>query len=224
MQTLIKSTTLAITLTLASIGTAYATTPASPQQAANNLIRQLSSIQNFSADFQQTTRLTQARKTNTQTAKPANQSFSGTMSVARPGKFYWETRLPAKQIIATSGQTVWVYDPDLQQAIKQNLDQQIANTPALLLSGNAQQIMQAYNIQQPDAKKTYYALTPKSKDSAFEKLWLSFGANNTPTLMILQDATGQTTSIRFNKGKINSKLNSALFNFTPPKGTDIIEQ
>jgi outer membrane lipoprotein carrier protein len=208
------------------LATAHAA-PATAQQAANNLIKQLNTLHSLSANFSQTTTLSSPQKTTTNnrpTPQHMNQTFSGRMQVARPGKFYWETISPAKQTIITTGSTVWIYDPDLQQAVKQNLDEQISNTPALLLSGNAQQIMQAYNISQPDAKKTYYRLSPKSHDAAFERLYISFGANNAPTSMILQDSMGQTTQVKFSQVKVNPALNPNLFNFTPPKGTDIIEQ
>lgn len=209
--------------------TAFAA-PATAQQATNNLVKQLSGIQSLTANFNQTTKVTTARATTQQAKKNAptpqhmNQTFSGVMKVARPGKFYWETTKPAKQTIVTTGKSVWIYDPDLQQAVKQSLDDQVANTPALLLSGNTQEIMQAYDIAQPDASKTYYSLTPKNKESAFERLLISFGANKAPSLMILEDSMGQTTTIQFNNVKLNAKIPTSTFNFTPPKGTDIIEQ
>ncbi|OUY08382.1 outer membrane lipoprotein chaperone LolA [Acinetobacter populi] len=200
---------------------------ATTQQATNNLVKQLSSIQSLTADFEQSTRLTQARNSQQQnkpTPQHLNQNFSGVMKVARPGKFYWETTKPAKQTIVTTGQSVWIYDPDLQQAVKQSLDDQVANTPALLLSGNAQEIMNAYTVGQPDASKTYYSLTPKNKEGAFERLLISFGPNKAPTLMILEDSMGQTTTIKFKNVKLNAQISNSVFNFTPPKGTDIIEQ
>ncbi|KAF7277630.1 hypothetical protein GWI33_002956, partial [Rhynchophorus ferrugineus] len=194
---------------------------ANPQQATSNLMKQLSGIQSLTADFEQSTKLTNPR-TTTQNNKPMpqhmNQSFSGVMKVARPGKFYWETLTPAKQTIVTTGKTVWIYDPDLEQAIKQDLDDQVANTPALLLSGNTQEIMKAYEISQPDASKTYYSLKPKNQEGAFERLLISFGKNKAPSLMILEDSMGQTTTIKFSNVKLNAKVNNSVFNFTPPQG------
>jgi len=67
-------------------------------------------------------------------------------------------------------------------------------------------------------------LYPKVKDSAFQSLTISFGANKAPSLMILQDSLGQTTYVRFNNVKLNPSIASSTFNFTPPKGTDIIDQ
>src|SRR5690606_10514132 len=157
-------------------------------------------------------------------AQHMNQTFTGVMKVQRPGKFYWETTSPSKQTIATTGKTVWIYDPDLQQAVRQSLDDQIANTPALLLSGNTNQIMQSYRVTQPDRTKLYYTLYPKQEDSAFQSMTISFGANKAPNLMVLQDSLGQTTYVRFSNIKVNPTIPASVFNFEPPKGTDIIDQ
>ena len=200
---------------------------ASTQQATNSLVQQLSGLQRFTADFEQSTKVAASNKAVQKkglTAQHMNQTFKGSMKVERPGKFYWETTSPAKQTIVTTGKVVWIYDPDLQQAVRQSLDDQIANTPALLLSGNTNQIMQSYRVSQPDRSKTYYTLTPKAKDSAFQNLTISFGANGAPTLMILNDSLGQTTNVRFTNVKVNPTIPASVFNFTPPKGTDIIDQ
>ena len=207
--------------------TVFAASAASEQQATANLVRQLSGVKSFTADFEQSTKVTQSSKVAQKkglTAQHMNQTFTGVMKVARPGKFFWETSSPSKQTIVASGKTVWIYDPDLQQAVRQSLDDQVANTPALLLSGDTSQIMKAYRVTQPDKGKTYYTLLPKDQDGAFQSLTISFGANKAPSLMILQDSLGQTTHVKFNNVKVNPSIPASTFNFTPPKGTDIIDQ
>ncbi|AMW78194.1 outer membrane lipoprotein carrier protein LolA [Acinetobacter sp. TGL-Y2] len=204
-----------------------APTAATEQQATANLVKQLNGIKSITANFEQSTKTTAGSKAPQKkglSAQHMNQTFKGVMKVARPGKFYWETTSPAKQTIVTTGKMVWIYDPDLQQAIRQNLDEQVANTPALLLSGNTNQIMQSYRVTQPNKGKTYYTLFPKQNDGAFQSLTISFGANKAPSLMILEDSLGQTTYVRFNNVKVNPSLSDTTFNFTPPKGTDIIDQ
>lgn len=200
--------------------------PATEQQATNNLVKQLSGITSLTANFEQTTQSNtpKAAQNKTLTAQHMNQTFSGVMKVERPGKFYWETTKPSKQTIVTSGKTVWIYDPDLQQVIRQNLDEQVSNTPALLLSGNASDIMKAYRVTQPNAKKTYYTLFPKDTEGAFQSLTISFGTNKAPNLMILQDSMGQTTQIKFKDVKVNPKLPAKTFEFDIPAGTDVIDQ
>ncbi|MGJ8756926.1 outer membrane lipoprotein chaperone LolA [Acinetobacter sp. HC8-3S] len=199
---------------------------ASTQQATTSLVQQLFGLQRLTADFEQTTKVTNNKNVQKKglTAQHMNQTFKGVMKVERPGKFYWETTSPAKQTIVTTGKVVWIYDPDLQQAVRQSLDDQIANTPALLLSGNTNQIMQSYRVTQPDRTKLYYTLYPKQEDSAFQSMTISFGANKAPNLMVLQDSLGQTTYVRFSNIKVNPTIPASVFNFEPPKGTDIIDQ
>ncbi|WP_151869023.1 outer membrane lipoprotein chaperone LolA [Acinetobacter soli] len=230
-MTMLRKTMCAITISAATLApvmstTVFAATPASEQQATSNLVKQLTGIQSLSANFEQTTKVTNSKAPQKKglTAQHMNQTFKGVMKVARPGKFFWETSMPSKQTIVTTGKTVWIYDPDLQQAIRQSLDEQVANTPALLLSGNTSQIMQSYRVTQPDRSKTYYTLYPKDSEGAFQSLTISFGANKAPSLMILQDSLGQTTYVRFNNVKLNAAIPASTFNFTPPKGTDIIDQ
>ncbi|MDQ8996835.1 outer membrane lipoprotein chaperone LolA [Acinetobacter soli] len=230
-MTMLRKTMCAITISAATLApvmstTVFAATPASEQQATSNLVKQLTGIQSLSANFEQTTKVTNSKAPQKKglTAQHMNQTFKGVMKVARPGKFFWETSTPSKQTIVTTGKTVWIYDPDLQQAIRQSLDEQVANTPALLLSGNTSQIMQSYRVTQPDRSKTYYTLYPKDSEGAFQSLTISFGANKAPSLMILQDSLGQTTYVRFNNVKLNASIPASTFNFTPPKGTDIIDQ
>ncbi|MEQ1367584.1 outer membrane lipoprotein chaperone LolA [Acinetobacter schindleri] len=228
---MLRKTVCAITIGAATLApvmstTVFAATAATEQQATANLVKQLSNIRSLTANFEQTTKITNPKATQKKglSAQHMNQTFRGVMKVQRPGKFYWETTAPSKQTIATTGKTVWIYDPDLQQAVRQSLDEQVSNTPALLLSGNTNQIMQSYRVTQPNKAKTYYKLYPKASDGVFESLTISFGANKAPSLMILEDSLGQTTYINFSNVKVNASIPASTFNFTPPKGTDIIDQ
>lgn len=232
-MTMLRKTIGAITMSAAMMAPVASTqvfaapVAASEQQATANLVRQLNGIKSLTANFEQTTKATKSSKAPQKqglSAQHMNQTFTGVMKVARPGKFYWETTAPAKQTIVTSGKMIWIYDPDLQQAIRQNMDEQVANTPALLLSGNTNQIMQSYRVTQPNKAKTYYTLYPKQKDGAFQSLTISFGANKAPSLMILEDSLGQTTHVKFSNVKVNAGIPDSTFKFTPPKGTDIIDQ
>lgn len=197
------------------------------QQATQQFVNLLSGMNSLTANFEQKTYTSQKATANAKkslTTQHMNQTFTGEMKVERPGKFFWQTNSPAKQTIVTTGSTVWIYDPDLKQAVRQKLDDQVANTPALLLSGNSAKIMQNYRVTQPDASKMFYTLYPKNKDGVFQSLSLSFDAKKAPIQMVLQDNMGQVTHIKFKNSRLNAKIPASTFNFTPPKGTDIIDQ
>lgn len=208
-----------------------APTAVSEQKATTALNQYLSRLKSLQADFVQTTQL---QNTKAVPVKPSslnqgmrnshlNQKFTGTMQVKRPGQFRWETTSPSKQLIVANGKTVLIYDPDLEQVVRQKLDEQVGNTPALLLSGQTSSIMKSFRVTQPRANEAYFVLYPKTEDGVFESLGMRF-SNNLPTQMILKDSLGQQTTISFNNVKLNPKLNSSAFNFVPPKGTDVIDQ
>lgn len=188
---------------------------ASGQAYANptaNLNKLLTNVKSMTADFNQTTK-GGAKQT----------TFSGSMSVQRPNQFYWETKSPSEQLIVANGNTLWIYDKDLAQATRQPTSNQVGDTPALLLSGNPSQIAQSFNIAQPSAGKNYYVLTPKSENSGFRNLSISFNGGR-PVMMVLNDNLGQTTTIRFSNIKLNQSIPASRFNFTPPQGVDVISQ
>ncbi len=176
-----------------------------------NLNKLLSATKSMTADFSQTTK---GAKTTT---------FSGKMAVERPNKFRWETTSPASQLIVANGNTLWVYDKDLAQATRQSTSNQVGETPALLLSGNPSSIANNFNVSQPAAGKNYFLLTPKSSNANFKSLSISFNKGR-PVMMVLNDNLGQTTSIRFSNINLNGKIAASQFTFTPPAGTDVIDQ
>lgn len=224
IKTTVMSMVVFFSFGMTSVVNAAPTT--TDQQATQALVRQLTGLRSFSADFEQTTKanIKSNAPKKAVSAQHLNQKFTGVMKVERPGKFYWETMAPSKQIIVTSGKTIWIYDPDLQQVVRQTVSDQVANTPALLLSGNTAQIMQSYTVSQPDVSKSYYTLIPKNTEGSFQDLSIGFAKDGTPNVMILNDALGQTTTINFNRVIKNTKITPSTFNFVPPKGTDIIDQ
>lgn len=175
-----------------------------------NLAKLLGNVKSMSADFNQTTK---GSKTTT---------FTGSMSMERPNKFRWDIKSPSEQLIVANANTLWVYDKDLMQATRQSTNDQVGETPALLLSGNPNQIAQNFSVTQPVAGKNYYVLTPK-KSTNFQSLSISFNSGK-PVMMVLNDNLGQTTTIRFSNIKMNGKIPASAFSFTPPAGVDVIEQ
>lgn len=210
----------------AEITTQVAATPAQATKNLNGLLSKLSSLQ---ANFNQTTKATAptkplpAQKQMGLKSTHLGQTFSGVMQVKRQGLFRWETTSPMKQLIVTSGKTVWIYDPDLQQATRQTLDEQMSNTPALLLSGNSTQMMKSYKVTQPNNAVPYFVLYPRTKDGVFESLAIRF-ENDMPSQMVLSDSLGQQTTVNFTETKLNPVIASSQFQFVPPKGVDVIDQ
>lgn len=195
---------------LIAVGASACVLPAFADPAAN-LNKLLVGTQSMSANFSQTTK---GAKT---------QTFSGEVALKRPNQFRWQTKSPSEQLIVANGSTLWVYDKDLAQATKQAVSSQVGDTPALLLSGNPQDIAKHFKVAQPNPSKNYYVLTPKNTNANFKSLSMSFNGGR-PVMMVLNDNLGQTTAIRFSNIKMNANLPASQFNFNPPAGVDVISQ
>lgn len=151
------------------------------------------------------------------------QSSSGTMALSRPGKFRWQYATPAQQLIVTDGVTLWLYDEDLRQVTVRPAAEALQGTPAALLA-QKKTLTETFSVS--DAGEVQgvrqLQLKPKSNDSDFQdvSLWLKDG---TPQRMVFRDTLGGATDITFAKARTNTRLDAALFRFTPPKGVEVID-
>ncbi|MDP2746626.1 outer membrane lipoprotein chaperone LolA [Pseudomonas sp.] len=152
------------------------------------------------------------------------QETAGQLALKRPGLFRWHTDAPMEQLLVSNGEKVWLYDPDLQQVTIQTLDQRLTHTPALLLSGDVSKIRENFEISHNEGGNVVdFILKPKSKDTLFDSLRLSF-RNNVLNDMQLIDSIGQRTNILFLNVKMNEPQDDAQFTFDIPAGADVIQE
>lgn len=182
--------------------------------ALNDFLARLDQLQNLQTEFTQTTR--DARGNSLQ-------KLEGQMIVAKPGKMRWQTKPPYEQLVISDGQSVWIYDVDLEQVTIRPMEQRIAETPALLLSGDTKEISKNFTLEESkNGSITRFSLFPKDKSQLFEKIEFQYAENSLESMRIL-DAAGQATDIFFNDVSENQKLDDQLFKFTVPEGVDVID-
>lgn len=148
---------------------------------------------------------------------------SGTMALLRPGRFRWETKEPMAQIIVADSQKVWIYDVELEQVTIKNQEKEAAGTPGLFLSG-ADTVARDFIVKLEDKNnQQLFDLQAKSPKENYQRVKLLF-TNKGLTQIDFYDQLGQHTVVKLNKIKQNPNLNKAIFQFTPPKGVDVIQQ
>jgi outer membrane lipoprotein carrier protein len=186
---------------------------ASADQAAKQLADLLGSIKTFQAVFTQY--VVDQRGTNLQ-------DTAGYVRAKRPNQFIWETQAPLAQHIVSDGKQLWVYDPDLEQVTIRALDEQVQNTPALLLSGNIDNLAASYKIKQEVQAQgvRVFSLVPLGADSLFEELRLTFHDKDLAE-MRLRDSLGQRTVLNFAKITVNEEIPDSAFSFQMPEGVDV---
>jgi outer membrane lipoprotein carrier protein len=133
----------------------------------------------------------------------ALQNSEGLFQVSQPNRLRWLVETPMPQQIIADGETLWLYDPDLEQVIIQPFNQDIAATPAILFSGDLDQLDAAYFVTQ--LAEGRFELKPGN-----------------PTAIALTDSLGQTTTIQFSQLELNPVLSGDQFIFQIPDGVDVI--
>ena len=150
------------------------------------------------------------------------QQSQGQFAMKRPGKFRWHTQLPFEQLLVSDQETLWLYDPDLEQVTVRPFDQRLQQTPALLLNGGLAQLRANYTISRLDsAEHQAYQLLPIAEEPLFKALYLTFTEGQL-TEMKLLDSLGQETQFLLSELQVNIALDEQQFHFTPPPGTDVL--
>jgi len=152
------------------------------------------------------------------------QKASGTVQFERPGKFRWSYAKPYEQLIVGDGQTLWIYDKDLNQVTERRLDKALGSSPAALLAGS-DDIDRYFSLNAIGVKKQldWLEARPLDEESLFEKVLMGFRGNMLDT-MELYDHFGQKTTIRLENLQRNPKVTPDLYKFTVPEGADVVTE
>ena len=151
------------------------------------------------------------------------QTFSGTLSIKRPGKLRLE--YTNGQLIVIGGREVWFYSRKSAQAIRRTFkDFEQANIPVAFLLG-AGEIRKDFEVTSPEADKPFLLdLAPKKPGAAMKKLRLETDGSGSISRMIIFDTSGNTSDVVFTEVQEGVGLEDGLFKFRVPKGTEVIEQ
>jgi outer membrane lipoprotein carrier protein len=149
-------------------------------------------------------------------------SAQGTFALQRPGKFHWNYEKPYRQLIVANGEKVWIYDSELEQVTVKKLDETVGSTPAQLLS-SSESLERNFTLDEIGVNQglEWVELTPRDKDTGFERVKLGFDRRDL-RVMELKDSFGQTTRLEFSHLRRNPRLAASLFEFTPPRGVDVV--
>jgi len=149
---------------------------------------------------------------------------SGSFAFSRPGKFTWRYEKPYEQLLQADGQTLFIYDKDLNQVTERKLDAALGSSPAAILFGS-NDLEKNFVVKNGPTRDgvEWLELTPKAKDTQFERIGIGFKGGNLEA-MELRDAFGNTTLLSFSAMQKNPVLPADTFRFTVPKGADVMKQ
>ena len=171
-------------------------------------------VQTGRATFTQTVTSPDGAKTKTS---------SGSFEFSRPDRFRFAYTKPFEQLIVADGQKVWIYDADLNQVSSRKFSQALGATPAALLAGG--DLARDFDVIAEPSKDglDWAKATPKAKDGAFESMRIGFKGRQLVAVEIT-DSFAQRSRLTFAQFAPNVELSPQTFQFTVPKGADVLEQ
>jgi len=160
--------------------------------------------------------------------QPARSKTStGTFEFARPDRFRFVYKKPFEQTIVADGQTLWLYDVDLNQVTARRQSQVLGSTPAAIVaaSSDLNALRKDFALEAaPDKDGLQWVLaTPKVKDGQLHSVKAGFRGNELAALEIL-DGFGQRSVMTFAKMEINAAVPADAFQFKPPQGATVVKQ
>jgi outer membrane lipoprotein carrier protein len=151
-------------------------------------------------------------------------STSGTMALERPGRFRWQTNDPMQQLVVADGEKLWVYDVDLEQVSVKKQEKELGGTAALFLSSYDNTLTRDFDVTPiASGNEQSFDLHSKSSKANFQRLKLIF-KQDVLNRIEMYDQLGQHTVITLTDVKLNPQIAADLFQFKPPKGTDVVQQ
>ncbi len=156
-----------------------------------------------------------------------SKNSSGSFDFSRPNRFKFGYRKPFEQTIVADGQTLWLYDVDLNQVTSRKQSAVLASSPAALIASAADiKALQAdFNLSAaPDKDGLEWVLaTPKAKEGMLQSVRVGFKGADLAVLEMV-DSFGQRSVMSFTGLRINIPIEPAVFQFKPPAGADLIQQ
>ena len=196
----------------------------------NSLELFIKGVKTASADFTQV--VTSPAKAG---QAPRVKTSLGRFELSRPARFRFDYSKPFAQSIVADGQTLWLYDIDLNQVTARKQSDALATTPAALIASAADvQALKADFVlaDAPDKDGMQWLVaTPKSREGQLQSVKLGFRADSLTagapaSLEVLEilDSFGQLSVLTFKNFQVNPALSAAAFSFKPPAGADLIRQ
>jgi outer membrane lipoprotein carrier protein len=162
-----------------------------------------------------------------------SKTSSGTFEFSRPNRFKFLYKKPFEQSIVADGQTLWLYDADLNQVTARKQNAALGSTPAALIAAapDLRALQADFTLAAAPDKDglQWVSATPKTKDGQLQTVRVGFrtgaaGKSSELAALEILDSFGQRSVLSFSKVEVNAALPAGSFEFKPPKGADVIRQ
>jgi outer membrane lipoprotein carrier protein len=156
---------------------------------------------------------------------------SGEVWLKKPGRMRWDYAKPEKKLMVADGQTLWVYEPEDEQAFKQDLRGSTLplSVSFLVGQGNLKSEFDVSVVPPPtpdlaSGDQVVLKLVPKTATTAYRHLLFVVDPKTGQVLKTqIYDQQGGVNQLVFGSIESNRGVDDAKFRFSPPAGTKILK-
>jgi outer membrane lipoprotein carrier protein len=147
---------------------------------------------------------------------------NGQVWLKRPRLFRWEYGGDFPELVVADGRTIWIYDETLEQVTIKDQSEAAVNSPLTILTEPTQLDAQ-FEVREMGQDESMALLELRAKDIEveFERILLGLSGDRL-LLMVMEDAFGLRTELRFHDIARNPAVEPELFTFEPPESADVI--
>lgn len=176
----------------------------------------------FSADYEETISMR---------ASLQSQKLTGHVLLERPSNLYLTIKEPVSQTVVSDGKTGWLYMPEQDQVVKQDLSASPYFKQFEFILGNEAKVLKENYLitkikdESLDGMAAHVIkLAPKSKGRYYFEVKLWFAEPDwLPMKTQAYLTNGSSITMRLKNIKLNPAIKPGQFTFKPPPGTDIID-
>lgn len=152
------------------------------------------------------------------------QSLQAELLMEKPDHLNWHVTAPYEELMISDGESLWYYEPDLEQVSIQDFPDDVENNPILLLNNDLQAIANAYEVSMgyQDEEVKQYVLLPLTASSSYERFSMTFSGADL-LQMQFESSVGQLTSFSFTNINNNTLIDPREFSFTIPADIEVID-
>ena len=154
-----------------------------------------------------------------------SKTSSGSFEFLRPNRFRFEYTKPFEQTIVADGETLWLFDVDLNQVTARKQQEVLGSTPAALIAAGTdlRTLGEVFELKAAPARDgmEWLEARPLARDGQLQMVRVGFRQGQLAVLDI-EDSLGQRSVLTFNNWQGNAKLTPEQFRFQPPPGADVI--
>lgn len=154
---------------------------------------------------------------------------TGQVVFKKSGRMRWDYLTPEPRMFLANGQVLWLFEPTEKQAFKQDLKSSQLPAALAFLMGKGK-LTDEFEVTLVTGSKhgrpgdVVLSLRPKQPQTTYQSI--IFVVNPKDYLVresILVDAQGNTNHFVFEDLKVNTKVEDALFKWSPPAGIRVID-